>query len=416
MWTPNFKPEIESTLALVWINLSDLKWNCFEWDALYRIMEPIGIPIIIDKSTLSKTSPTISKLKVEINVTKALLHEVHIDIMNEKGQMESIIQKVEYEYIPEYCNHCKMQGHSDLNAEFFIRNYDKGCSPLPGGLGPQNRPQALETTQERSKEYEGKLLVQERNPNNGTNLVDEYSHFESDLEVEVEETHLSNEIESTSDSEILHLTKMNNILGVNSGKNIRSVRTPSSVERLKTLKNEYNITFISLQEPFVEAEKMNTYMRHLGMQGCHANLNNKIRLFWSNEFDIVILEDSEQQVTCKVSHIGSSIIFHISMAIIGDFNVITDSDEKFGGSPYRIDKSFDFRQCLSECGMQEGLVGKQFTWCNNRGAPDTIWKRLDRMVFNSEWFDLYNGTIVNYLASACSDHVPLLAQFKSTSD
>ncbi|XP_009802699.2 uncharacterized protein LOC107791278 [Nicotiana tabacum] len=38
------------------------------------------------------------------------------------------------------------------------------------------------------------------------------------------------------------------------------------------------------------------------------------------------------------------------------------------------------------------------------------------MVFNSKWFDLYNGTIVNHLASACFDHVPLLAHFKSTSD
>ncbi|XP_070029286.1 uncharacterized protein [Nicotiana sylvestris] len=59
-------------------------------------------------------------------------------------------------------------------------------------------------------------------------------------------------------------------------------------------------------------------------------------------------------------------------AIIGDFNIIADSEEKSGGSHYRINKSFDFLQCLSECRMQDA-------------------------------------------ASACSDHVPLLAQFKSTS-
>ncbi|OIT02899.1 hypothetical protein A4A49_54772 [Nicotiana attenuata] len=115
-WTPNFKPEIESTLAPIWINLPDLKSHYFEWDALYRIVEPIGIPIIMDKATLSKTRPTTTKIKIEIDVTKTLLHEVQIDIMNENGQMESIIQKVEYESIPEYCSHCKMQGHSDLKC------------------------------------------------------------------------------------------------------------------------------------------------------------------------------------------------------------------------------------------------------------------------------------------------------------
>lgn len=64
--------------------------------------------------------------------------------------------------------------------------------------------------------------------------------------------------------------------------------------------------------------------------------------------------------------------------------------------------------------MQDtGFVGNKFTWCSNRGEHNTIWNRLDRMVFNAEWFDLYGRTIVNHLASACYDHTPLLAQFSA---
>lgn len=45
-WTPDFKPEAETTLALVWVNLLELPWHYFEWDALSRIVDPIGTLII----------------------------------------------------------------------------------------------------------------------------------------------------------------------------------------------------------------------------------------------------------------------------------------------------------------------------------------------------------------------------------
>ncbi|XP_070043081.1 uncharacterized protein [Nicotiana tomentosiformis] len=116
-WTTDFKHEVETTMAPVWINLPDLRWHYFEWATLCRIVEPIGIPIITDKATLSKTRQTTAKIKVEIDITRPLLHEIRIDILNEKGQKEIVLQKVEYKSIPEYCNHCKMQGHSDLKCE-----------------------------------------------------------------------------------------------------------------------------------------------------------------------------------------------------------------------------------------------------------------------------------------------------------
>ncbi|XP_070030068.1 uncharacterized protein [Nicotiana sylvestris] len=98
--------------------------------------------------------------------------------------------------------------------------------------------------------------------------------------------------------------------------------------------------------------------------------------------------------------------------VIGDFNVISEPEEKIGGNPYRIDKSFDFIECLSDCSLQDGgFLGNIVTWCNNKGSPGTIWKRLDRMVYNSEWFSIFNRTTVTHLANACSDHVPLLIQF-----
>lgn len=72
-WKANFKPEAETTLAPVWINLPDLKWHFFEWDALCGIVAPIGVAIITDKATLSKSRPITVKIKVEIDITRALV-------------------------------------------------------------------------------------------------------------------------------------------------------------------------------------------------------------------------------------------------------------------------------------------------------------------------------------------------------
>ncbi|OIT27626.1 hypothetical protein A4A49_25768 [Nicotiana attenuata] len=112
-WSTKFKPEVETNFAPVWINLPDLPWHYYEWDALCRIVEPIGIPLLMDKATISKTRPTTAKVRVEIDLTKPLLSEVLVEIINEKGNMEIITQKIEYETIPAFCSHCKIQGHHE---------------------------------------------------------------------------------------------------------------------------------------------------------------------------------------------------------------------------------------------------------------------------------------------------------------
>lgn len=112
-WETNFKPEAETTLSPVWINLPDLRWHFFEWDALCQIIAPIGVPIISDKATYSKSRPTTAKVKVEIDITRDMVTEIQIEVQNKDGSIEVINQRVEYENVPEYCFHCKAQGHCD---------------------------------------------------------------------------------------------------------------------------------------------------------------------------------------------------------------------------------------------------------------------------------------------------------------
>ncbi|XP_059314189.1 uncharacterized protein LOC132064994 [Lycium ferocissimum] len=112
-WTTDFKLDKETSLAMVWITLPEFPWHYFEWDALRRIVDPIGALIITDKATLSKTRPTTAKVKVEIDLTRPLRHEVMIKTNDSTGKEVIIPQRIKYETIPEYCNHCKIQGHCE---------------------------------------------------------------------------------------------------------------------------------------------------------------------------------------------------------------------------------------------------------------------------------------------------------------
>lgn len=107
----NFKPNGESSHAPFWITLPDLTWHYYEWDAICLIFEPIGIPLTMDKATISKSRSTTAKVRVELDHTRPLLYAVNVEVRNAEGNMEMFIQKVEYESTPSYCTHCRVQGH-----------------------------------------------------------------------------------------------------------------------------------------------------------------------------------------------------------------------------------------------------------------------------------------------------------------
>ncbi|XP_009766744.1 uncharacterized protein [Nicotiana sylvestris] len=110
-WIPNFKSNKNTSLALVWINLPDLPWHYYEWASLCRIVGPIGTAIVMDKATQTKTRPTTAKMRIEIDLLKPLITDVQVTIQNPEGIVETFNQKIEYETVPLFCSHCRIQGH-----------------------------------------------------------------------------------------------------------------------------------------------------------------------------------------------------------------------------------------------------------------------------------------------------------------
>ncbi|WMV30203.1 hypothetical protein MTR67_023588 [Solanum verrucosum] len=96
---------------------------------------------------------------------------------------------------------------------------------------------------------------------------------------------------------------------------------------------------------------------------------------------------------------------------VGDFNVITNTDEKLGGIPYNMKKSIEFIGVIEACGLMDlGFNGPRFTWSNQRGINFRIWKRLDRAMVNDRWLQIMPHTNITHLPSVGSDHCPLLME------
>ncbi|XP_019237808.1 PREDICTED: uncharacterized protein LOC109217962 [Nicotiana attenuata] len=66
---------------------------------------------------------------------------------------------------------------------------------------------------------------------------------------------------------------------------------------------------------------------------------------------------------------------------------------------------------MEDCGLVDlGFYGPKCTWSNGRGQCSIVWKRLDRGLVNDQLLATFPTTTVSHLASAGSDHTPLLME------
>ncbi|KAL0405661.1 UNVERIFIED_CONTAM: putative mitochondrial protein [Sesamum latifolium] len=100
---------------------------------------------------------------------------------------------------------------------------------------------------------------------------------------------------------------------------------------------------------------------------------------------------------------------------VGDFNEILHHYEKEEGNlraKWQID---DFRQCLTDCELNDlGYKGYHFTWWNRREEPNTVQARLDRAVCSDTWADSFPAVQVYQEHNSASDHGVLWVDLQPT--
>ncbi|XP_049388501.1 uncharacterized protein LOC125852861 [Solanum stenotomum] len=196
-------------------------------------------------------------------------------------------------------------------------------------------------------------------------------------------------------------------------------------------------------EPFRETSEIEQYRGKLGYKNALANSGGKIWILWDKDFEGQFILDTTQQLTIKLSQYNTSVLVtavyakcsneerrelwedlvHIAeendnpWIVGGDFNVILREEEKLGGLAFTQTEAVDFAQCLNNCAISElNFSGSMFTWWNGRVEEECIFKRLDRILVNHEFLDLYPSSEVHHLVRQGSDHAPLHMKIATLED
>ncbi|XP_016445459.1 uncharacterized protein LOC107770638 [Nicotiana tabacum] len=215
--------------------------------------------------------------------------------------------------------------------------------------------------------------------------------------------------------------------------NIRSVNTHQAFERLTKMHRKNHYEFVGLMEPKQQAKKLKRYINKIGLAQAISNVSNKI---WAFIDEVVVMYNMVQQLTLRLFHTEKHAEFVLTLIyakcheierielwdslyemgrdmdapwlVGGDFNVIWDEEEKFGGLPVSLNEIDDFRHYINMCNLFDlGFKGSIFTWWNERAEEDCIFKRLDRCLANVQFQQTFPGIEVQHLSKTGSDHSPM---------
>lgn len=186
-------------------------------------------------------------------------------------------------------------------------------------------------------------------------------------------------------------------------------------------------------EHFQEPSKIEQYRRRIGFEYAFVNSFGKIWIFWKSERTGSIIKDTAQYITMQFTiankdffitavyarcsalerlelweDLDSTDVGNQPWMVGGDFNVILNEDEKLGGLDLEQSEAMDFAQCINSCALLEvKFTGSKFTWWNGRINQECIFKRLDRVLVNSEFLSIFPVTEATHMIREGSDHTPI---------
>ncbi|KAK4383921.1 hypothetical protein Sango_3108300 [Sesamum angolense] len=104
-----------------------------------------------------------------------------------------------------------------------------------------------------------------------------------------------------------------------------------------------------------------------------------------------------------------TVVHSINVCIQGDFNAVIDDSEVCGRAADTSASMANFHNCIRDTSLvQLPFTGCPYTWHNCSEGTRSLWKRLDRMIANVAWLDVWPSSSYISALPSTSDHSPLI--------
>ncbi|XP_020705083.2 uncharacterized protein LOC110115999, partial [Dendrobium catenatum] len=103
---------------------------------LHALGSIFGRPLQTDQATAARTRPSVARVLVEVDISKKHSKEVWVG-----SKAYGYLQKVELEKVSEFCNHCKMHGHAQVDCFKLNPELKKSAISNNGNPGPTENKQ-----------------------------------------------------------------------------------------------------------------------------------------------------------------------------------------------------------------------------------------------------------------------------------
>ncbi|XP_019233757.1 PREDICTED: uncharacterized protein LOC109214304 [Nicotiana attenuata] len=121
-WDPDFQIQNESMrIVPIWVNLLGLPIQCWAEKNLGRIASLLGKPICTDKLTAQCERISYARVLIEMDIIQPLLDEILI----EKPDGNSWMQRVDFEWKPKLCLDCNKFGHGTGECQQTTQQYEE---------------------------------------------------------------------------------------------------------------------------------------------------------------------------------------------------------------------------------------------------------------------------------------------------
>ncbi|KAJ9566105.1 hypothetical protein OSB04_002071 [Centaurea solstitialis] len=232
--------------------------------------------------------------------------------------------------------------------------------------------------------------------------------------------------------------------------NIRGLNSPNKQKEVRDFIGTNGVSIFAALETHVRADYLHTvcggvfrlwpwFSNHV-----YSTTGTRIIVAWnSREVDVMALENKEQFMHCEVKVRNSDTRFFISFvyganregdraelwsglrkfkaiigdkpwAVLGDFNAMLFPHDALGGVSSRNAAMASFFSCVEDIEMFDAhYTGIQFTWCQKPAEGGGLMRKLDRVLVNSEFVELFPDSGARFFPRGISDHSPAVLSFKA---